>query len=117
VNQYAVTIFYVFFGVILGIAFISLISLIPYVTLCKWQWMRVVLHIFWNILIFSVLITWLLGISFTIAGIVSKDSTAVFKYILGEENLKTDHHLISGSGADLINTCLNGIKIIFKIFR
>jgi energy-coupling factor transporter transmembrane protein EcfT len=102
----ALIVFYVFFGVILALCLISVILLIIF--LKAWQKARFFMHIFWNITMLTVLITFLLGALFMAFGILCYDSVAVVKYIFSAQNLITDQNIISGGAGELLNICFNG---------
>ena len=69
--------------------------------------MNVLIHIFWNILAFLMIITFLFGTFIIMMAILGEDILYSFSFILGEKNLHSDFPKIIGEGGDILDVCIN----------
>ncbi|MCQ2816842.1 MAG: hypothetical protein MJ252_06215 [archaeon] len=110
-NKTIPSIFYAFFAAIAGVAAYQL----AYILLlcfgcCNCCPLKFIFHVVWNLMLLLTIFTFLIGGIFSIFGIIGKDGTGAFAYIISEENFNRSEPILFGAGEsnDLINTCLNG---------
>ena len=101
---------FILFSVILGLCFLSLLTLTGYFV-CNIKCLSCLYHLFWNIEMLFIIITMIIGILFGTLGLVSKDAVSVLKYTVSTDNLvATDTFLIDINDEDKqrIDLCFNG---------
>ncbi len=101
---------FILFSVILGLCFLSLLTLTGYFV-CNIKCLSCLYHLFWNIEMLFIIITMIIGILFGTLGLVSKDAVSVLKYTVSTENLNAkDTFLIdiNDNDKDKIDSCFNG---------
>lgn len=97
-------------SVLLGFAILGLFSLFFYVLSKNQKPSKIILHFVWNFSTFFTFLSLIIGGSFGIVSMASKDGIGFMKYIFGEENLdvkNTDPKLIpAGEAQEYLNYCL-----------
>lgn len=74
------------------------------------------MHLIWNLTTLIIILTFLLGAIFGIAGIISKDGVPVFKYLFSAQNLMYDGNIVNDKTVgSMINTCVNCKIILFNL--
>ena len=112
--------FIALFSVILLFCFLGLISLIIYF-ICNCECISCLYHVFWNIQMIIIIITLLVGISFGIVGVVSKDAIPILQNEKSSENLEQGKFLfldIDEQNKEKINICFNGNgSLVSQVFN
>ena len=97
-------------SVLLGFAILGIFSLFFYVLSKNQKSSKIVLHFVWNFSTFFTFLSLIIGGTFGIVSMASKDGIGFMKYIFGKENLdasNTDPKLIpAGDAQEYLNYCL-----------
>lgn len=111
VNKNVKILYILYFLIIFIFGFLGLLFLILYY-LTKKNGFRIVYIIIWNISMFLMLLSILIGIVFGVSGTILHDVVRVVQYALSEDNLHSEDPIIIKKKneyvSDLINTCING---------
>ena len=108
-DKYCKLVLYFLFSVILIFCLFSFLSLTLYF-ICKCACASCLFHLFWNIEMIIIIITLFIGICFGISGVIDKDIAPVLKYIISNDNLKSDNSLF----LDSYNNNKKGLDICFN---
>ena len=96
------------------------LSLIIYF-ICNCECISCLYHVFWNIQMIIIIITLLVGISFGIVGVVSKDAIPILQNEKSSENLEQGKFLfldIDEQNKEKINICFNGNgSLVSQVFN
>jgi hypothetical protein len=68
-------------------------------------------HLFWNIEMFVIIVSIIIGVAFGITGVISKDLDPILNYAITNENLKNENPFyfkFSKDDVQAINICFNG---------
>ena len=68
-------------------------------------------HLFWNIEMFVIIVSIIIGVAFGITGVISKDLDPIINYAITKENLKNENPFyfkFSKEYVQAINICFNG---------
>jgi hypothetical protein len=102
----------VVYSVIMGMCAILLALIILNWLLCKCLgcFLRIFIHILWNIMYLLCFITFILAFLFGILGIVGKDGSIIAHYLISKTNLESEKPLVidDNDTINYINTCVNG---------
>ena len=88
---------------------------------CRFNFIKILLHIFWNIFAFLMVFVFLIGSFLNISGYIGEDCVEVINYLISEKNLESNSSIIFGERGYILNECINrdgiisddlGIKII-----
>ena len=97
---------------IMGMCAILLALIILNWLLCKCLgcFLRIFIHILWNIMYLLCFVTFILAFSFGILGIVGKDGSIIVHYLISKTNLESEKPLLidDSDTINYINTCVNG---------
>jgi hypothetical protein len=111
----------VFYSVIMGMCAILLALIILNWLLCKCLgcFLRIFIHILWNIMYLLCFITFILAFLLGILGIAGKDGSIIAHYLISETNLESEKPLLINDNDTInyINTCVNGNGELKEVFN
>jgi len=108
IKSNGLTVFYVFFALILGLNVLNILGII-FFGLCDKQFFRCFNHISWIFNAIFMIITFILGSAFCIFGVFGQDSSSTFMYLFGNDSLTTGVLFDNNNGVgNMINICING---------
>ena len=100
---------FIVFLAILAFCLLGLLTLSSYF-ICNFDCIKCLFHLFWNFEMLIIIITLLIGVSFGIIGILSKDAVSILQYTISYENLnRTEPFLLNINRTYLteIDVCFN----------
>ena len=80
--------------------------------ICEFTCLKIILHIFWNIFAFLMIIVLIIGCFFTLSGYIGEDCVEVINYLISEKNLESNSSVIFGERGYILNECINGDGVI-----
>ena len=84
---------FIVFLAILVFCLFGLLTLSSYF-ICNFDCIKCLFHLFWNFEMLIIIITLLIGVSFGIIGILSKDSVSLLQYTISYQNLNSSEPLL-----------------------
>ena len=63
---------------------------------------KILIHIFWNVYAFIMVIIFLFGTALTLIGTIGSDIFQVFAFLISEQNLQSNSPKIIGDGASTL---------------
>lgn len=107
-SKIILNIFFVIYGLFLGIAVASLSLLLVYM-FAKCYYLRFAIHVMWNIIFFLTVLSFLLGCVFGVIGVVGFQFVPVINYIFSSQFLNSPESPFgSQSSSNMLETCING---------
>ena len=79
---------------------------------CMNCFVKILIHIFWNVYAFIMVIIFLFGTALTLIGTIGSDIFQVFAFLISEQNLQSNSPKIIGDGASTLDVCMNGDGVI-----
>ena len=93
---------YVLFFAILVFCLLGILTLSLYF-ICNIDCIKCLFHLFWNIEMLIILVTLLVGASFGIIGVLSKDAASILKYTISIDNLNKTNPLLLSINQKYVN--------------
>ena len=117
IDKYGKIVIILLFSFLLFFTLVSVMLLIIYSFLCHGNiFIKVLLHINWNILAFLMVLVFLVGTFFTLIGKMGTDIIGMFNYIISEKNLESELPLLFNDGT-LLNECIHKNGNLVKVFE